>query len=467
MGRLTTSKFRFSLRKAAALILLAATMLLLFSPSLHASVKTDEGTKSFSSILKDYKEGSLKNEIYDYVYDYVSEDLWDLYFESSNYVRNELGKVLSPVINPIIDAIDDILINAKYNNGELSPLGAARAASDFHALCKQIIDSFEVTSEGNEDVMHAKQAAFISACFLWGSLAMFCLSAIFCAKRILFDNKNTAVSLSIFIAVYIAALIAVTVLNANNDVILSGKTALLRLLTQKYGTEDELLYEVIDALKQLFAADYTRLKLSITAFPFLSFACSIAVGIVPDLIPENIDVKAPTIPNLSGLAELSGISLDTGWICECGKKNKASATFCAECGKKRVDYSRCENCGAVLARGSAFCSKCGTPVNRKVFEPVCPSCGKSLKSGTKFCIYCGTPINSDAEAVPADEPRTRAADEYTSAPEMRPESRAPEMRPEKRTDSGYTPSPAKSPAAEEQQSSGRLKIKRGGDVEYK
>ena len=149
-----------------------------------------------------------------------------------------------------------------------------------------------------------------------------------------------------------------------------------------------------------------------------------------------------------------------GWTCDCGKRNNASAAFCADCGKKRVDFSRCENCGAPLAKGSSFCSKCGTPVNRKVFEPICPSCGKALKSGTKFCIYCGTPINADAAPEPAAERRTSPADTRHCAPER-------ETYPEERTGGFYTTSFMKPSMTEAPQGSGRLKIKKGGDVEYK
>ena len=439
MGHLASAKLQLDLRKIVALILLAVTMMFLLLPSIYLRIKTDEGTIDLSDIIS-YEKGDLER---------------NLNSEWMDFLMGPSKKDLLYVAKPL----ENVLCNIK--DSKLAPFEFATTASSVSSAIGRYVklelrddSSFKETDEYGS-FMKIKRTVTIIAFLLWLMCIAFCLSAIACAKRILFDDKTGAKSLTILIALYTVAIIGMVI-----------------FLNSKLKESAGFMYDFLDVLDELELLSYMDMEylipqFCVMAFPFLSLICSIAVGIVPNLIPENIDVKAPTIPNLSGLAELSGISLDTGWICECGKKNKASATFCAECGKKRVDYSRCENCGAVLARGSAFCSKCGTPVNRKVFEPVCPSCGKSLKSGTKFCIYCGTPINSDAEAAPAAEPRTGAADEYTRAPEIRPESRAPEMRPEKRTESGHTPSPAKSPAAEEQQSSGRLKIKRGGGVEYK
>lgn len=434
MEHLTTAKLQLGLRQIVALLLLAVTLLLLLSPSVYISAKTDEGTVDLSNLLSGYKKGKLESTL--------SNSFWFLYSDVSSM------KDVSYVIKPI----DRVLCNLK--DSKLSPFELATTVASASSLagrvCKLMLredSSFKETDEYGS-FMKVKWTATIIAFLMWLLCIAFCLSAIVCAKHILFDGKTGAKSLTILTSLYI--------------VIIIGMVVFLNSKSSEIG-------ELADEIVEFFNIDVGDLmpKLRIMVVPILSLICSIAVGIVPNLIPEHIDVKAPALPDFSGLRERSGISLDMGWTCDCGKRNNASAAFCADCGKKRVDFSRCENCGAVLARGSAFCSKCGTPVNRKVFEPVCPSCGKSLKSGTKFCIYCGTPINSDAEAAPAAEPRTGAADEYTRAPEIRPESRAPEMRPKKRADSGYTPSLAKSPAAEEQQSSGRLKIKRGGGVEYK
>lgn len=51
----------------------------------------------------------------------------------------------------------------------------------------------------------------------------------------------------------------------------------------------------------------------------------------------------------------------------------------------------CENCGTEVAKGSAFCPACGTPVKQPTTIR-CPRCGMELPGGTRFCVQCGTKI---------------------------------------------------------------------------
>ena len=48
----------------------------------------------------------------------------------------------------------------------------------------------------------------------------------------------------------------------------------------------------------------------------------------------------------------------------------------------------CENCGAKLVPGSAFCDECGTPVVK--LEDICKNCGYKFERPGKFCPKCGT-----------------------------------------------------------------------------
>ena len=139
----------------------------------------------------------------------------------------------------------------------------------------------------------------------------------------------------------------------------------------------------------------------------------------------------------------------------------------------------CAVCGNVLNENSAFCTKCGTPVNAQpapevapaveavptdtqsttapaedysgyfdANEPVpennigghiCAVCGNVLNENSAFCTKCGTPVNAQpvpevtpaVEAVPTDTPiKTAPAEDYSGyfdAPETAPASEpAPE-----------------------------------------
>ena len=150
----------------------------------------------------------------------------------------------------------------------------------------------------------------------------------------------------------------------------------------------------------------------------------------------------------------------------------------------------CAVCGNVLNENSAFCTKCGTPVNAQpapetapaevapaaeavpndtpsanapeedysgyfdvpetapTSEPapennigahICAVCGNVLNENSAFCTKCGTPVNSQpapevapaTEAIPTETPNTTAPEEdysgYFDAPEVAPTSEpAPE-----------------------------------------
>jgi len=59
---------------------------------------------------------------------------------------------------------------------------------------------------------------------------------------------------------------------------------------------------------------------------------------------------------------------------------------------------RCEQCGADVAKGSAFCNNCGNAMPREpkvIIEDgiKCEKCGTMLRNGLKFCTSCGNPLN--------------------------------------------------------------------------
>lgn len=107
--------------------------------------------------------------------------------------------------------------------------------------------------------------------------------------------------------------------------------------------------------------------------------------------------------------------------CEnCGAEVPLGDAFCSSCGSpmpqnhtEQVDTVRCTNCGAYVKKNMRFCTSCGTPmkvnnlVNKEVIydtanqpqeiedknEPtICPNCGAEVENGMLFCAECGTKI---------------------------------------------------------------------------
>lgn len=103
-------------------------------------------------------------------------------------------------------------------------------------------------------------------------------------------------------------------------------------------------------------------------------------------------------------------------------------TSIKECQEKIKDLQRqitaikgvvkCPNCGAEVAKDSAFCPSCGTAIPKEepvaeesaediptveaeVVEPAaetkkCPKCGAELEEGAAFCVNCGEKVEEIA-----------------------------------------------------------------------
>lgn len=99
----------------------------------------------------------------------------------------------------------------------------------------------------------------------------------------------------------------------------------------------------------------------------------------------------------------------------CGAELREGTAFCTACGT-RIDRelpdhligTMCPGCGSPLAENAAFCVKCGTSARGQAVKPeapaseeqpaaeepspFCPGCGKPLRPGAKFCSGCGRPV---------------------------------------------------------------------------
>lgn len=101
--------------------------------------------------------------------------------------------------------------------------------------------------------------------------------------------------------------------------------------------------------------------------------------------------------------------------CEnCGAEVQQGAAFCNSCGatmlKVQVESTdkliKCENCGAVVKKEMSFCTQCGKAMTqptatsridldadeKKNSERVCQSCGAKIIDDSVFCTECGAKL---------------------------------------------------------------------------
>ena len=76
----------------------------------------------------------------------------------------------------------------------------------------------------------------------------------------------------------------------------------------------------------------------------------------------------------------------------CWEENKGCTTFGCSEQHYEAQYTNptdvCNNCGAPLGDGQAFCPQCGTPKNVPK-KNLCGKCGAELQDGQEFCPKCG------------------------------------------------------------------------------
>ena len=101
--------------------------------------------------------------------------------------------------------------------------------------------------------------------------------------------------------------------------------------------------------------------------------------------------------------------------CEnCGAEVQQGAAFCSSCGatmlKVQVESTdeliKCENCGAMVKKEMSFCTQCGKAMiqptatsridldadEKKNSERVCQSCGAKIIDDSVFCTECGAKL---------------------------------------------------------------------------
>ncbi len=107
----------------------------------------------------------------------------------------------------------------------------------------------------------------------------------------------------------------------------------------------------------------------------------------------------------------SGMSGTTQPCLHCNMLNRATAAFCASCGRAMPTMMpltsgiNCMHCGTRNKSTARFCQRCGTSLTSNVRAPTagvtCMNCGASNRSTSKFCMRCGYPLVSHPTPPPA------------------------------------------------------------------
>ena len=87
-----------------------------------------------------------------------------------------------------------------------------------------------------------------------------------------------------------------------------------------------------------------------------------------------------------GLGTMAGVGGVVGGVVG-GAVNDALNSTTAPTQPATAQGGFCENCGAKLTQGAAFCEECGKPVAN---NDTCKACGYKFERAGKFCPKCGT-----------------------------------------------------------------------------
>jgi len=135
----------------------------------------------------------------------------------------------------------------------------------------------------------------------------------------------------------------------------------------------------------------------------------------PDRFQSADEMLAALVQIQPSVSPPSGIGVSTRVCAVCGTPNRASAIFCASCGKQlSVSAPRpsvvvkCPQCGASNRAIAKVCLQCGKALVPSQPVPAlsitCANCGAQNRSTARFCIRCRQPL-APAYPAPVTPPR--------------------------------------------------------------
>lgn len=163
-------------------------------------------------------------------------------------------------------------------------------------------------------------------------------------------------------------------------------------------TETTRLYGVIAEEKKKIENNYYKLGMQYAQLHHDDFDGDFADTMTAILESERIIQESQ-----EQIRDIKGVKTCTN----CGAELAKDSAFCSNCGAvvpkpKAPEGPVCHNCGAALSEEMRFCTSCGTPVEQKINNTVilqedpfqvqekrCPQCGTVLGEDSVFCTNCG------------------------------------------------------------------------------
>lgn len=71
---------------------------------------------------------------------------------------------------------------------------------------------------------------------------------------------------------------------------------------------------------------------------------------------------------------------------------------------EKDDLIKCSNCGEMMDPGTAFCTNCGSRLEKKAAVKKCASCGQTMELQAAFCSHCGSRYEEKDTPKPTAEP---------------------------------------------------------------
>lgn len=315
-----------SVKMVIAMVLLAASFLMLFFPWVKISIDIYGQEYTMEDLVeKACYEEDMSRADFDYE---LQDELYDTLSDLSDYGISVNAKKALKTLNMVLKgklSVFNLVKLTSYVNSLMSKLiEYAEASLNSYGIVSKTYIMQELS--GYEDV---KQVCFIAMLAVSGLLIVTAVCFILALRSIWTGRKGGLIS---YILIYLVLLVGILVgINQSND-LLQGISSYLTSMIASFG----------------FSSN------SITSLELFHVASAPVWGIV--------FVAAATVVSLLGGGSLRGKAAFASvgsWDCpSCGCSNDGSSSFCMACGTRRPERTTCE-CGAPIKPGTSFCGRCG------------------------------------------------------------------------------------------------------------